>query len=181
MNYNNFYNLSCYEEFEMQTTLVGISKIDILKIIGHRIHDYYFFISEDGIFNWFDLEGNHVENPRVLLSLSEEYVPKNITKCIIPDNVKCISTFAFSWCVDLTSITIPDSVTSINDGAFSTCQKLTSITIPSNVSYIGYHVFSYCNSLKEVIFKGKTIEEIKQMRFYYPFGIKNKSIIKCES
>ena len=131
MNYNNFYNLSCYEEFEMQTTLVGISKIDILKIIGHRIHDYYFFISEDGIFNWFDLEGNHIENPRVLLSLSEEYVPKNITKCIVPDNVKCISTFAFSWCVDLTSITIPDSVTSINDGAFSTCQKLTSITIIS--------------------------------------------------
>lgn len=42
MNYNQFSNLSCYEEFEIQTDLIGISKIDILKEIGHKIYNYYF-------------------------------------------------------------------------------------------------------------------------------------------
>ena len=31
MNYNQFSNLSCYEEFEIQCDLTGISKIDILN------------------------------------------------------------------------------------------------------------------------------------------------------
>jgi hypothetical protein len=38
----------------------------------------------------------------------------------------------------------------------------------------------FCKSLKEIIFKGKTLEEVKQME-NYPFGIKDKSIIKCEN
>lgn len=44
MNYNQFFNLSCYEEFEIQCALTGISKLDILKIFGNRIDNYYFFI-----------------------------------------------------------------------------------------------------------------------------------------
>ena len=48
---NQFKNISCYEEFEIQSTLTGISKVDILKEIGYKIDNYYFFISEDGIFN----------------------------------------------------------------------------------------------------------------------------------
>ena len=43
MNYNQFFNLSCYEEFEIQCTLTGISKVDILKEIGHQIKNYYSF------------------------------------------------------------------------------------------------------------------------------------------
>ena len=66
MNYNQFKNISCYEEFEIKSSLTGISKIDILKEIGHQINDYYFFVSNDGTFNWFDLEGNHIENPGIL-------------------------------------------------------------------------------------------------------------------
>ena len=124
MNYKQFKNISCYEEFEIQTTLTGISKIDILKEIGHQINDYYFFVSSDGNFNWFDLHGNHIEDPGVLKEIKEEYIPKNITKCSIPDSVK----------------------------------------------KIGYLAFSFCESLKEVIFKGKTLEEVKQMTGY-PFGI----------
>jgi hypothetical protein len=63
---NQFKNLSCYEEFEILCNLMGISKVDILKEIGHKVDNYYYFISEDDIINWFDLEGNHIENPGVL-------------------------------------------------------------------------------------------------------------------
>ena len=40
MNYNQFKNLSCYEEFEIRCALAGISKVDVLKEIGHKIDKY---------------------------------------------------------------------------------------------------------------------------------------------
>ena len=223
MNYNQFKNISCYEEFEIKSSLTGISKIDILRKIGNKIDDYYFFISNDGIFNWFDLDGNHIKDPCILKEIKEKYIPKTITKCIIPDsviyiaiyafcecrslkeiiipnsvtsiggsvfcycesltsitipsNVKNIEYNAFYRCSSLTSITIPNSVTRIDNWVFSYCKSLESITIPNNVTSISYGTFSFCDSLKEVIFKGKTLYEVKRME-YYPFGIKDDSIIK---
>ena len=66
-----FKNLSCYEEFEIRSTLTSISKIDVLKEIGHKIDNYYFFVSSDGVFNWFDLKGNHIEDPGILKELKD--------------------------------------------------------------------------------------------------------------
>ena len=176
---NQFYNLSCYEEFEIQSALMGISKIDILKEIGNQIDNYYFFVSNDGIFNWFDLKGNRVEEPGVLKELKCEHIPVSISKCIIPNSVTRIGNNAFSYCISLTSITIPNNVMSIDNRAFLNCTSLTSITIPNNVMSIGKYVFYDCVSLKEVIFKGKTLNKVKRMK-NYPFSIEDKSIIKCE-
>lgn len=202
MNYNQFSNLSCCEEFEIQCTLTGISKIDVLKEIGCRINNYYFFISNDGIFNWYDLKGNHVKDPGILKKIKNEHIPSNITKCVIPDSVTSIGEDAFGYCFSLTSITIPNSVKSVGSYAFYNCKSLKSITIPDSVKSIGYWAFFYCeslttviipdntttisnlvfygcDSLKQVIFKGKTLKKIKKMK-NYPFGIENESIIKCE-
>ena len=172
-----FFNLYCYEEFEIQCDLAGISKVDVLKEIGHKIDDYYFFISDDGIFNWFDLNGNHVENPGILKELKWKHIPIGITKCIIPDNVTSISDRAFKNCNSLTSITIPNSVTNIGAEAFCFCNSLTSITIPDSVTYIGKGAFFACKSLKEVVFERKTLDEVKQMR-NYPFEIEDKNVFK---
>ena len=197
---NQFSNLSCYEEFEILCTLTGISKADVLNKIGHKVNYYYFFISEDGIFNWFDSEGNHVENPGVLKSIYKKYISETLTKCVIPNGVISINNDAFSHCKSLKEIiipnnvvfiyscafancdslkeiTIPDSVTSISDAVFLGCNSLISITISNNITYIGYNVFRYCKSLKEVIFKGKTLDQVKQMK-NYPFGIKDKNVFK---
>jgi hypothetical protein len=180
MNYSQFNSLSCYEEFEIQCALTGISKIDVLKEIGHQINNYYFFISDDGIFNWYDLNGNHVENSDVLKELKEEHIPLSISKCIIPNIVISICTNTFLGCNSLKEVFIPNGVENIGEWAFGACKSLETITIPAaNVTYIGYNVFKYCKSLKEVIFKGKTLDEIERMK-NYPFGIKDESIIKCE-
>ena len=199
---NQFKNLSCYEEFEIQCALACISNIGILKRIGYQIDNYYFFISNDGIFNWFDLKGNHIKDPGVLKEINKNYIPRTITKCVIPNsvtnigfgaffdceslkeitisnNVLKIGRETFSWCTSLTSITIPNSVTSIGSYAFSDCDSLKSITIPNSVIDIGYNVFHNCTSLNEVIFKGKTLDEVKHME-NYPFGIEDESIINCE-
>ena len=156
MKYNQFSNLSCYEEFEIQCNLIGISKLDILKKHGNKIDNYYFFISNDGIFNWYDLEGNHIEDPGVLKVIKEKYIPKDIIKCVIPDSVTSIYAYSFAHCKSLIKINIPNSVTSIRED-----------------------VFYYCKSLKEVVFKGKTLDEVKQME-KYPFGIEDENVIKCE-
>ena len=199
---NQFSNISCYEEFEIQCTLAGISKIDILKEIGHKVGNYYFFVLDDGVFNWFDLNGNHVEDPGILKIIKAEYIPASISKCSIPNSITHITYDAFSFCESLTSITIPNNVTSIGAWVFSYCKSLSSITIPDSVISIGNSVFVGCNSLtsitmlnsateigryafadcdslKEVIFKGKTLDEVKQME-NYPFGIEDENVFKCE-
>jgi hypothetical protein len=157
MNYNQFYNLSCYEEFEIQVALTGISKIDILKEIGHQIDNYYFFISEDGIFNWYNLEGNHIEDPGILKEIREKYIPKNITKCVIPNSVTSISLWAFSCCKSLKEITIPNSVISIGYWAFSHCESLKEITISNSVTSIDDYSISYELYSSEA---GKIIKEL---------------------
>ena len=177
MNYNQFSNISCYEEFEIQVALTGISKVDVLKEIGHKIDKYYFFISEDGVFNWFDLNGNHIEDPGILKELKDEHIDKSITKCIIPNSVTNIGNSAFYYCELLKEITIPNNITNIGSYTFSFCKSLTSITIPDGVTSIGDAVFYGCYSLNEVIFKGKTLEEVKQMD-NYPFGIKDENVFK---
>jgi hypothetical protein len=225
MNYNQFKNISCYEEFEIRCALTGISKIEVLDHIGFNVKgQYWFFVSNDGIFNWYNLEGNHIEDPEVLKEIKEIYIPKTITKCIIPNSVtridkyaffcceslkeitipnnvtsigkyafyNCISltsitistnsitsisTCEFSYCTSLISINIPDSVTRICNGTFYKCKSLTSITIPDDVTSIGIKAFYDCVSLKEVIFKGKTLDEVKQMK-NYPFGIKDENVFK---
>ena len=174
---NQFSNLSCYEEFEIRSTLTGISKVDVLKRIGHKIDNYYFFISDDGIFNWYDLKGNHIENLGVLKELIEEYIPASISKCIIPDGVTSINNYAFYSCIHLKKVDIPDSVICIDNYGFRGCKSLETITIPNNVINIGYCIFKDCRSLKEVIFKGKTLKEIKQMKCY-PFGIEDENVFK---
>ena len=176
---NQFSNISCYEEFEIQSVLSGISKIDILKEIGHKVNDYYFFISEDGIINWYNLEGNYVKDPGILKRLKKEYFLETITKCVIPNSVTHIDYAAFYNCKLLKDITIPNSVISISNIAFYNCTSLTSITIPNSVTIIGEYTFIFCSSLKEIIFKGKTLKEVKQMK-NYPFGIEDENIIKCE-
>lgn len=46
---------------------------------------------------------------------------------VIPESVTSIGEYAFSGCVNLSSVTIPNSVTSIGNYAFSNCGNLTSV------------------------------------------------------
>ena len=75
------------------------------------------------------------------------------------------------------SIEIPESVEYIGDGAFQDCTSLMSIKIPESVKIIGTWAFYNCPSLEEIIFKGKTINQVKAMD-HYPWGIENDSIIR---
>ena len=79
---------------------------------------------------------------------------------------------------DIKKIVIPESVKRIGDVAFYSCTSLKSIEILESVEYIGYLAFDGCTSLEEIIFKGKTMDQVKAMD-WYPWGIEDESIIKC--
>ena len=72
---------------------------------------------------------------------------KNTT---IPNSVTSIGSYAFYYCIGLTSVTIPNSVTSIGSSAFRGCSSLTSITIPNSVTSISGYAFQYCSGLTAV-------------------------------
>ena len=90
-----------------------------------------------------------------------------------------IRAWTFCNCSSLTYVTIPDSVTNIGDYAFGDCNSLASMILPKSIVYIAYDAFIRCKNLKNVFFKGKTLKQVKNM-CDYPWGIKDKDVIKAE-
>jgi BspA type Leucine rich repeat region (6 copies) len=69
---------------------------------------------------------------------------------LIPSTVTSISTSAFQYCTNLTSVTIPNSVTNIGAYAFASCSALGNATLGINVRAVGNYAFQYC-ALSSVI------------------------------
>jgi hypothetical protein len=68
----------------------------------------------------------------------------------IQQGITTIGSYAFSGCINLTSVNIPNSVTSIGNYAFSGCSGLISVSIPNSVTTIGDGAFYYCSSLTSI-------------------------------
>jgi len=146
-----------YEELLISIDLNGYE--NVLPSIGRNCLDsldnmHWFIVCDDGDCHLFDRYGNENNISKI----------KEIYGYMIPSDIK--------------KIVIPNNVTSINYGAFMSCCELTGVTIPDSVTNIGYRVFFNCISLESLIFKGKSLKQIKSMR-NYPFGIEDESIIKC--
>ena len=69
----------------------------------------------------------------------------SLQKITIPNSVKEIGSYAFSYCHSLTNVTIPSSVTIIESGVFKDCNSISSITIPNGVKEIRDLAFENCN------------------------------------
>ena len=85
-------------------------------------------------------------------SYSNEYsgsvtIPATVTHNGMTYPVTAIGSYAFYYCIGLTSVTIPNSVTTINVEAFYGCSGLTNVTIPNSVTAIGEYAFSNCSNL----------------------------------
>lgn len=111
----------------------------------------------------------------VTVEFVQQFDTDNLTDVIIPNGVEKICRYAFAWCQRLTSVTIPDSVTKIESDAFCSCKSLTSVTIPASVTSIGREAFFWCSTLKSVIFKDRTLDEVRFMQGY-PWGISPENI-----
>ena len=162
---------------------------------------YFFVDSEDGQCYLLDRYGeekdvssiHEINKDMIPIDIKKISIPNNVanimfaafsncsslTSVTIPNSVMSIDCWAFYGCSGLTSVAIPNSVTSIESFAFCNCSKLTNVTIGNNVISIYCGTFYDCSNLKSLVFKGKTIDQVKSME-NYPFGVKDKSIIKAE-
>ena len=94
-------------------------------------------------------------------------VDRSITEVTADDlaGVRSIGSYAFYYCLDLTSVTIPEGVIYINGLAFCGCSSLTSITIPASVTSIAAETFSGCSSLTSITIP-EGVTSIKDETFY---------------
>lgn len=72
---------------------------------------------------------------------------------VIPNNVKAIGEFAFSYtpfATPLKSVTIPGSVKEIWNGAFWECSHLTMVKLPEGIKSISPNAFSGCSGLTKI-------------------------------
>ena len=78
------------------------------------------------------------------------------------------------------SIELPEGLKKIGIAAFFNA-GLESLVIPSQVWDIGFNAFYNCRFPDGLIFKGKTLEDVKSMA-KYPWGIDAdpESVISCE-
>lgn len=177
---------------------IGDPKNVLCNLVPKQCNRKYFVVCDDGDIHCFDKNGKEqridyiphccfVNQPveKIIIPESATYIDtqafcecnslKNVT---IPNSVKSIREMAFYSCDSLTSVTIPDGVTSIDGWAFYWSIELIDVIIGSNVKNIGYKAFAECYSLKSIVFKGKTMEQIKAMD-NYPWGVDDKCIIKA--
>ena len=77
-------------------------------------------------------------------------IPDKVTYNGTTYTVTSIGAYAFSECMELTSVTIGSYVTSIEEGAFQCCRGLTSVIIPNSVTSIGSFAFNGCTGLTSI-------------------------------
>lgn len=85
-------------------------------------------------------------------TLNWDFLPTEVEKVVIDDDVTDIGKHAFYGFSELTRVEIANSVTSIGDQAFAGCTSLESINLPNSITKMGSYVFSQCSKLKSVIF-----------------------------
>lgn len=88
-----------------------------------------------------------------------------LRKVEIGTGVTTITTYAFRYCISLTSVTIPDSVKDIETRAFTYCYALDAITIPYGTKTIQTSAFERCNNLKHISIPNSVLS-IGQKAFY---------------
>ena len=74
----------------------------------------------------------------------------DIKRVEISSGVTSIGSYAFTDCVNLTSITLPNSITAIGGSAFMGCTSLISIRLPDSITWMGTGIFNRCSNLTSV-------------------------------
>ncbi len=90
---------------------------------------------------------------------------ENLTSVVISDGIGYIDDRVFWGCSNIRSIQIPESVYRIRDYAFWKCSALTEITLPSKISEIAPYTFDDCTSLKSIVLP-ENVTQIGEGAFY---------------
>ncbi len=109
-----------------------------------------------------------VKNGTVYIANSAFRSCNEITEIVIPESVKLIGQYAFSYCEGLQKVVIRNGLTEISTGAFRKCENLETVIIPTSVTTIWDFAFADCKSLTDIKYKGtkEQWDEIEKLYFW---------------
>ena len=154
-----------------------------LKTIGASTFDRCYKLKRvnymGDIASWCNIEFRYLSsNP--LSRWTHLYIDnKEVTDLVIPEGVKEIKDYAFSYGKYITSVTLPQSLTHIGSYAFYDC-GMTSVVIPENVCTIENDAFPNLQSVtlgrgvKSIGYHAFGNPKNKKLRIYVPAGMKKE-------
>nr|AHF24916.1 fibronectin type III domain-containing protein [uncultured bacterium Contig203] len=90
--------------------------------------------------------------PEGVVSISKgAFSGRRMTRIILPDSLRNLGMYAFSYCPYLTEITIPEGVTEIPVECFKGCSKLARVKLPDTLRSIEKSAFASCEQLEKII------------------------------
>lgn len=81
--------------------------------------------------------------------IQKSYLPANLNKVILSDQITIIPSSAFYDCVQLTEITLPTKLKFLVENSFYNC-GISEITIPETLTDMGFRSFVGCNKITKV-------------------------------
>lgn len=78
-----------------------------------------------------------------------------LTKIVIPENIKVIRSEAFSKCPNLTDVILPENLQSVDVQGFADCPALESVKFPDGLKILCDQAFQNCPSLKQLVIPAK--------------------------
>ena len=103
---------------------------------------------------------NYLNNTYTVYALANKSFAdnENLTKVVVPENVKIIGENAFSGCTGLTGVELPSTLSTIGALAFKGCTALTNVVLPESLESMGANIFNGCSSLKTITIPGGLTE-----------------------
>lgn len=160
----------------LNENLFEYSAYDLLEV---HIPASVVMICSRAFFTCYELQSITIPDSVVAIKHSAFAMCHNLRDIKLPSRIKSIEVCLFQQCYSLKSIEIPENVMFIDSSAFVDCTSLEEVILPAKIGHISYNAFINTHNLHKVIFKGKTLDQVKAIE-NYPWGIEDKSIIRCE-
>ena len=130
-------------------------------------------IKVDSLEHWCNVDFNrYIETYSIILEVNGEIIAD---KLIIPNGVKVIESYTFSYCESLTEVVFPSSVERIEVGAFANCSKLKKVSLPESLTSIATKAFESCYELESVTFNNG-LKSIGEYAFAWCKKLKNVAL-----
>ena len=101
----------------------------------------------------------------------EEKIPKSL-RSVVVTNTTHVSSYAFQFCSNLTSIIFSDRTANIAAYAFRDCKSLKTVRLPNKMTKICEKLFFYCSSLV-TIHVPENVTDIEDDAFFYCLSLKS--------
>ena len=103
---------------------------------------------------------------------NNDMIPQSL-KTVTLNDVKVLSSYAFSNCSYINKVNLPSSLTNIQEFAFYGCSALKEMTVPNSVTNIGESVFLYCDSLETLSlpFIGTNYNDLRSIHSLFEYNV----------